>query len=499
MPDMSGRERATRATWKRQSPPDRTATLPVDISCTAEEFERLRYGFVPQVMEEKWFVYADHRTLHFHRSWTGFWIASLAFARDGDRYVAREARVNREASQYTGDDRHDPTLLRDLVRMVIAENEGWPAWRAEAGYVRRPPDLPALVRDGSIRMRWSDVLLGEPGPLTPETTFDRVEGMLLGLAIGDALGNVTEGSLPAARLRVEGYAPNPWAGGRAVGMPSDDTQLAYWTLEQLVADGGLDPERLSRRLSCQRIFGIGRTVRQFIANYKERGDWLTSGVASAGNGALMRIAPVLMPHLRHPTPRLWADAALAGMITHNDFASNAVCVAFVRLLWEALRLASPPPPGWWLRGFVEVAQPLEGENTLEPRCGRWQRRYRGPLTEFTDLVVTEALSGGLTAREACDRWGSGAFLLETVPSVLFILERYAASPRDAILAAVNDTVDNDTVAAIVGAAVGALHGRRALPEEWVRGLLGRTAEADDGYAFDLIEWARLRFWDPPAA
>ena len=47
----------------------------------------------------------------------------------------------------------------------------------------------------------------------------------------------------------------------------------------------------------------------------------------------------------------------------------------------------------------------------------------------------------------------------------------------------------------MGAAVGALHGRRALPEDWVSGLLGRTAEDDDGYVFELIEQARRRFWE----
>ena len=38
---------------------------------------------------------------------------------------------------------------------------------------------------------------------------------------------------------------------------------------------------------------------------------------------------------------------------------------------------------------------------------------------------------------------------------------------------VNDTKDNDTIAAIVGAAVGALHGESAIPQVWRDGLLGR--------------------------
>jgi hypothetical protein len=42
---------------------------------------------------------------------------------------------------------------------------------------------------------------------------------------------------------------------------------------------------------------------QFIANYKDRGQaWERAGVHSARNGAVMRIAPVLIPHLREPSP-----------------------------------------------------------------------------------------------------------------------------------------------------------------------------------------------------
>jgi ADP-ribosylglycohydrolase len=60
--------------------------------------------------------------------------------------------------------------------------------------------------------------------------------------------------------------------------------------------------------------------------------------------------------------------------------------------------------------------------------------------------------------DACHKWQSGAYLLETVPSVLNIIMLHADNPEEAIVRAVNDTFDNDTLAAIVGAAVGALHG-----------------------------------------
>jgi ADP-ribosylglycohydrolase len=95
--------------------------------------------------------------------------------------------------------------------------------------------------------------------------------------------------------------------------------------------------------------------------------------------------------------------------------------------------------------------------------------------------------------EAQGIWYSGAFLLETVPTVLHILSRHAADPREAIIRAVNDTKDNDTIAAIVGAALGALHGDTSLPDHWRDNLLGRLGADDDGKVFQLIDDALQRF------
>jgi ADP-ribosylglycohydrolase len=61
--------------------------------------------------------------------------------------------------------------------------------------------------------------------------------------------------------------------------------------------------------------------------------------------------------------------------------------------------------------------------------------------------------------------------------------------EEAIVRAVNDTWDNDTTAAIIGAAVGALHGKRAIPERWLKNLLGRTSYTDDGRVFGLLKEA----------
>jgi len=326
--------------------------------------------------------------------------------------------------------------------------------------------------------------------------------MLLGLAIGDSLGNTSESEVPRTRRATHGeirdYLPNRYAAGRCVGLPSDDTQLAFWTLEQLIDDGGLVPEHLAQKFSSRPIFGIGQTVRAFVDKVRSGADWLVAKQESAGNGALMRIAPILLPHLPAPSSALWSDALLGGAVTHDDFASNASCVAFTALLWDALHFTPPVPAGFWLDRFVAMARPIEGSTPRYEARAPHRAGTRTTLTDFVSTEVPKALQQGRSILDVCDDWYSGAFLLQTVPSVIFILECHPNHPAQPIVRAVNDTRDNDTSAAIVGAAVGALHSLAALPRRWREGLLGRTGADDDGHTFELMDAARKK-WATRAA
>jgi len=180
------------------------------------------------------------------------------------------------------------------------------------------------------------------------------------------------------------------------------------------------------------------------------------------------------------------------MITHNDPASISACVAFVAVLWDLLGMTGPPAPEWWVKRYVEVAAPLEGETDYRSRGGSFQE-YVGPVWRFVEQRLRAAHRDEFTAYEACESWYSGAYLLETVPCVYYILMRHGHDPEEAIVRAVNDTRDNDTIAAIVGAAVGARHGERALPKRWREGLLGRLGADDDEAAFEILDRAVARF------
>lgn len=361
----------------------------------------------------------------------------------------------------------------------------------------RQTALKRLVDGGQVRMQWAPEVMEQCPPChLSANSADRVRGMMLGLAIGDSLGNTSEGLVPAARRALHGeirdYLANRYTGNRRVGLPSDDTQLAAWLLEHLNVHGCVEPTALAQLYASRQIFGMGVTTRRFVNGIRSGQTWVQASQPSAGNGALMRIAPVLIPHVASPNPDLWVDAVLGSAISHNDPAAIGTSVAYVVLLSELVGMNEAPPSSWWTERFVEICRLVEGEhNVIEPRDGPLVGRWRGPLWRFVLEFVPRHLDWPVS--QAGNHWYSGAYLLETVPTVLHILARHAADPEEAIVRAVNDTKDNDTIAAIVGAAVGALHGERALPERWRRGLLGRTTEDDDGHLFQIIEGALQQF------
>ena len=353
--------------------------------------------------------------------------------------------------------------------------------------------LDQLWEQGAIELERSPLFDTSP---VGSIDFDRVEGMLLGLAIGNALGESSEGLLPEERRQrfgeVRDYPPNPRARNESIGLPMVDSQLAFWTLEQTLADGRLDPSSVAARFVKGPMLTMGEALATFVQNFNEGREWFRCGAPSAGNGSLMRIAPVIVPHVKEPSPDLWVDAALCSVITHNDGASLSASVTFVKMLWDLLTMATPPESEWWVHHYVETARPLEPPDEYRPFNGVYTD-FCGTLSEFLEARVPKLLAQDLSVAEACEAWWSGAFLLETVPSVLYILARHGHDPEEAIVRAVNGTWDNDTIAAVVGAAVGALHGRSALPQRWIDGLSGRTTTNDDGRVFELIDQARERW------
>jgi len=324
---------------------------------------------------------------------------------------------------------------------------------------------------------------------------NRIEGMLVGVAVGDGLGHSTEWQYDAeTRHRQFGtIVDHVGSMTSSPGRISDDTQLTFWTLERLLARGVFDFDELAECFANrrQKIVGQGKNTSAALRRHADRitfgkperhacaGDPLQDG---RGNGALMRFSPIVLPYLKRPSPDLWADATLSALITHGNPCSLSAVVAFTHLLWEILRrpLGSTPDPEWWLDEYVRIARDLETTPLPSPLntdpIPDYFRDFQGTLWQFVDQNVRRAWRRNISVRDACSLhgFGSRADTLQTVPSVLYILMHHADSFESSIIAAVNDTKDNDTIAAIIGALVGALHGRDRVRQKWVDGIRSQS-------------------------
>lgn len=378
---------------------------------------------------------------------------------------------------------------------LSAESGGWLARRpylyADPVY---PGAFPAVQQ--AVRARLTSLhaagrlqIATVPAPYSPSLhraggalSADRVKGILFGAAIGDALGNTSEAMRPSQRSWLHGeirhYLPNTHAANQKVGLPSDDTQLMVWTLESLLEHGEPNLAAIADAYANNRIFGIGRTMSAFLNAYRNSADPWDARQHSAGNGALMRVAGAFLPHAWTLDASLPDTIALTSALTHDQASSTAACVAFAHMLADLLYSDGKVYPGYFWERFVEIARPLEGEASLKSRVPG--ETYQGPLWKFVAERVPAALAAGTSALDACNGWRSGAYLLETVPSILMLLERHHEDPEEAIVRAVMDTWDNDTVATVVGAVIGAMHGFDALPVRWVKDLAGRTGNDDNG-------------------
>jgi ADP-ribosylglycohydrolase len=373
--------------------------------------------------------------------------------------------------------------------------------------------LDDLFSTGRIKLRRGDIFDQQPLPLDLDDLRQnqRVEGMLLGLAVGDALGHSTEWKYDSdTRHREFGTIVDHVAAGNVPGgRISDDTQFSFWTLQTLLDRGSFDFEALACRFVERRdlVVGMGRNTAAALSRHAERLRTgtpllhLCSGdpeVDGRGNGSVMRLAPLLLPHLRQPSPALYSDLALAAFVTHGHPAALAATVALGHLLWELLRrpLARAPEPEWWLGEFVRVASQLE---PARPRYGPGRspepdllRNFDGCLWEFVEGPVRKAWRQRMSVRDACSLrgFGSGADCLQSVPAILYILMHHGDSFESAVIAAVNDTKDNDTVASVIGALLGALHGRRAIRQKWLDGItshsLGDVRGASDCAAIERL-------------
>jgi 8-oxo-dGTP diphosphatase len=118
---MPNAERATRQSWPNIKPlPAQHSGLTIQRTFTEQEYEKILLGFVPEQMEDKWFMFVEDDALYAHRSWTGYCIYQLVLVKDEGGYVAGETFVNRDEIQYSGkDDLYDGRMLMFLIDHLL--------------------------------------------------------------------------------------------------------------------------------------------------------------------------------------------------------------------------------------------------------------------------------------------------------------------------------------------------------------------------------------------
>lgn len=287
-----------------------------------------------------------------------------------------------------------------------------------------------------------------------DTTLDRdrFRGALLGLAVGDAVGTTVEFKPPGTFTPV-----SDMTGGGPFGLPAgawtDDTSMALCLAESLVEMGGFDPiDQLKRYVrwyreghwsSTGQCFDIGNATRAALHRFERTGEPYPGDADpnAAGNGPLMKLAPVPMAYALHPGAAI-AFAAESARTTHGAVEAVDATRYFAALVVGALRGATVGD----LLGDV-----------YEPVSGAWGEE---PLHE----KVLAVASGSFRTKEPPAIRGSG-YIIDALEAALWAL-RSTRTFEEGVLAAVNLGDDADTTAAIYGQIAGAIYGVDAIPERW---------------------------------
>jgi ADP-ribosyl-[dinitrogen reductase] hydrolase len=287
-------------------------------------------------------------------------------------------------------------------------------------------------------------------------TIDRARGALLGLAVGDALGGPLE-FLSADQIHarygrpVDGYVGGGWL-SLAPGQGTDDTAMAMALARSAATSTGYHPGRaLAAYLEWFRTNppDVGHTIRAALAGAEAGMSTVAVTEAfhrkagrSAGNGSLMRVAPIALRHLIAAERRAVA-ARVDSKLTHFDDHAAAACA-------------------WLCDALAALVEGIDGSELLPP----------------PDLEPEWNISPDDAARSA---GGPAAGYVGTALGVAAAAVRTASSLEEGLVWAVNLGGDTDTNGAVAGALLGARFGASAIPPRWldrlaVRDEAGRLAE-----------------------
>lgn len=276
---------------------------------------------------------------------------------------------------------------------------------------------------------------------------DKLKGMLVGLAVGDALGASVEFMAPGSFEPVTGYR----AGGPhnlPPGYWTDDTSMALCSAYSLIERKGFDPHdhmdrfvRWFRNGYCSSTgtcFDIGNRTHSALLRYEKTTKPFAGqeSMDQAGNGTLMRLAPLVIYAFEQP--QLSDLAAQHARLTHADPRCIDANRAFALMIASAL--------------------------TVVQRGNVWQSPALLDLLPELDAEVIGVCLGSFLEREPPAIRATG-YVIDALEAALWAFSR-SDSFEQGMLMAVNLGDDADTVGAIYGQLAGAYYGLEGIPLSW---------------------------------
>lgn len=323
-------------------------------------------------------------------------------------------------------------------------------------------------------------------------------GALLGLAVGDALGTTYEFDRleqPAYPTLAVGPAIDvvgrgPF--GLAPGAVTDDTQMAVCLARSLLDRRGLDVADVARRYVewSKNAFDIGNQTAAALdriaaganPHAAAREVWLASGRRAAGNGSLMRAAPLAIKYAHYATPprdpaALAEHAIEESLITHADPRCAIACTMFLVAIAHAVDDSKQKDASPAARRALAATAGKFAATLLRDLWKEDPEDLAAVDAAERDLLADLDVAAGATPQVYGD---DGPHLHRTAGFVRVALrlafwhDAHTPQWRDAVVDVSSRGGDSDTNAAIVGALLGARDGASAIPAAWRERVLGAT-------------------------
>lgn len=283
----------------------------------------------------------------------------------------------------------------------------------------------------------------------------KFRGAMIGLALGDAMGSTLEFSrrdtLPLVTDLIGGgpfgLKPGEW---------TDDTSMALCVAHSLTRCEYFSPQdQMDLFLLWWKkgifsvngyCFDIGNTVVNALTNYLSTGDGYSGSKdpRTAGNGSLMRLAPMALFYFSDPNQCV-ERCSSSSKTTHAAIEAVDSCRYFGALLHGALRGHS---------------KERLTSGLYEPARNFWERN---PLVS---TVVEAAENAKFKSRQEIK---SSGYVIDSLEAALWAFSN-TESFEEGLVLAINLAGDSDTIGAIYGQLAGAYYGEYEIPAAWIKKL-----------------------------